>query len=93
VSLIDPYKFESRSRAGCSNSDYHLRKTGCCGGFGVEDDELLDFYFDSTDLSRRVFLVQGVSCPFCGAKNFRRQDVEDPAEIPDNWRWATITKP
>ena len=59
MSLIDKYTFESRSRSGCSNSDYRLCKTDCCGHFGVEDDELLEFYFDARDLSKHVFAEKG----------------------------------
>jgi hypothetical protein len=88
MSLIDKYTFESRSRSGCSNSDYRLCRTDCCGHFGVEDDELLDFYFDAMDLSKRVFAEKGVGCPMCGAKDFSYQEVEEFAEMPTEWRWA-----
>lgn len=88
MSLIDKFAFESRSRSGCSNSDYRLYRTGCCGGFGVEDDELMDFYFDPVDLSRRIFFERGVACPFCGAKEFELHQLEDFAEMPVEWRWA-----
>ena len=88
MSLIDKFTFESRSQSGCSNSDYHLCRTDCCGHFGVEDDELLDFYFDARDLSKHVFAEKGVSCPICGAKDFSYQEVEEFAEMPDQWRWA-----
>jgi hypothetical protein len=37
MSLVDKYTFESRSRAGCSNSDSELCRTECCRRFGVED--------------------------------------------------------
>ena len=88
MSLIDNYAFESRSRSGCSNSDYQLCRTECCGRYGVEDDELLDFYFDPTDLSRHVFLEKGTPCPFCGAQAWGRIEIDDFAEMPAEWRWA-----
>lgn len=88
MSLIDKQVFEARSRSGCSNSDYRLCQTDCCGHFGAEDDELLDFYFDAGDLSKHVFVEKGVSCPFCGAKDFSYHEVEDFAEMPLEWRWA-----
>ncbi len=88
MSLIDKHTFESRSRAGCSNSDYRLCRTDCCNRFGVEDDELLDFYFDTRDLSRRVFAVKGTPCPVCGASPLRYEEVEEFAEMPAEWRWA-----
>ena len=88
MSLIDKYAFESRSRSGCSNSDYRLCRTDCCGHFGVEDDELLDFYFDARDLSKHVFMEEGINCPACGAKAFSYQEVEEFADMPEEWRWA-----
>ena len=88
MSLIDKHSFESRSRGGCSNSDYELCRTECCGRFGVEDDELLDFYFDAADLSRTVFLEKGVPCPFCGAADWKREVIEDSTVIPPEWLWA-----
>ena len=88
MSLIDKYTFESRSQSGCSNSDYRLCKTDCCGHFGVEDDELLEFYFDARDLSKQVFAEKGTACPVCGAERFSYQEVEDFAEMPEEWRWA-----
>ena len=88
VSLIDKYAFESRSRSGCSNSDYQLCQTECCGRFGVEDDELLDFYFDPTDLTRHIFIGHDVSCPFCGKQGWDFIEIDDFAEMPAEWRWA-----
>jgi hypothetical protein len=88
VSLIGKYAFESRSRSGCSNSYYQLCRTECCGRFGVEDDELLDFYFDPADLSRHIFIGQDVSCPFCGKQDWDFVEIETFAEMPAEWRWA-----
>ena len=88
MALIDKYIFEARSGAGCSNSDYHLCRMECCGGFGVEDIELLDFYFDPTDLRRRIFLGQEGPCPICGKQDWDFVKVDDFAEMPPEWRWA-----
>ena len=88
MSLIDKYTFEDKSRSGCSNSDYHLCRTTCCGRFGVEDDELLDFYYDASDLSRQVFAEKGVPCPLCGSTDFSYELVEDFAQMSAEWRWA-----
>jgi len=88
MSLIDKHAFESRSHSGCSNSDYRLCRTICCGRFGVEDDELLDFYFDAADLSRHVFVEQGTACPLCGATSFSYEEVEDFGQMPAEWKWA-----
>jgi hypothetical protein len=88
MSLIDKHTFERRSRSGCSNSDYQLCRTDCCGRFGVEDDELLDFYFDPSDLSQHVFMERGTPCPFCSAKNWGFEEIDDFAEMPAEWRWA-----
>lgn len=89
LSVLDQKKFESRSPAGCSNSDYRLNQTTCCGSYGVEDTELLEFYFDPNDLSRRILLVAGCVCPFCGAKEWNLNEIKSPAEIPPEWRWAS----
>ena len=86
--LVDKVVFESRSGAGCSNSDYDLYRTECCRRFGVEDDELLQFYFDAADLSRAVFLERGTLCPLCGATDWRLELIEDPTLIPPEWNWA-----
>lgn len=88
MSLIDKFVFEKCSNSGCSNSDYQLCRTDCCGRFGVEDDELHDFYYDPNDLSRHVFLEHGSICPFCGVKNFQFQEIEDIKEMPTEWQWA-----
>jgi hypothetical protein len=42
MSIVDKTRFEARSRAGCSNSHYHFRKTTCCDAWCVEDEELQD---------------------------------------------------
>ena len=89
MSLIDKYIFEKRGGFGCSNSDYHLARTTCCGAFGVEDDDLPVFYIDAHDLSRVVNLFnEGEPCPFCGAKVWSFEHVEDFAAMPVEWRWA-----
>ena len=83
VGVIDKYKFERFGGVGCSNSDYRLHRTTCCGGLGVEDVELLGFYFDPTDLGRRIELVQGCSCPFCGVKDWGLEEVNELNEVPE----------
>ena len=88
MSLIDRQTFELRSHQGCSDSDYRLCRTTCCGRFGVEDRELLDFYFDADDLSRHVFAEKSTPCPLCGAGAFSYEEVEEFAEMPAEWRWA-----
>ncbi|MFT3781041.1 MAG: hypothetical protein QM790_03430 [Nibricoccus sp.] len=87
--FIDKYSFEKKGGCGCSNSDYHLARTTCCCAYGVEDDELLDFYFDPRDLSRVIFLgKEEEPCPFCGVKDWNLERVEDFAAMPQEWRWA-----
>lgn len=88
MSLIDKYTFETKGGSGCSNSDYHLTRTTCCEAYGVEDDELLDFYFDPRDLSRIVFLGEEASCPLCGAKDWSINHIENFTVMPLEWRWA-----
>lgn len=89
MSLIDKYTFETRSRCGCSNSDYQLCRTDCCGRFGVVDNELLVLYFDPTDLTRQVFLfVYDISCPFCGKQDWDFIQIDDFKEMPAEWKWT-----
>jgi len=98
--LVDKVAFESRSGAGCSNSDYELYRTECCRRFGVQDDELLQFYFDPTDLTATLFVERGTRCPFCGARDWSLELIEDLTLIPPEWSWAApkelrcqLTKP
>ncbi len=88
MSLIDKWEFESRSRSGCSNSDYQLCRTECCGRFGVVDNELLEFYFDAADLTRNVFFGNDLSCPFCGKQDWDFVQTDDLAQMPTEWKWA-----
>ena len=86
--LIEKYPFEKKGGRGIGESSYHLARTTCCGAFGVEDDELLDFYFDPRDLSRVVDLGKEEACPCCGSKDWSFERVEDFASMPQEWRWA-----
>jgi hypothetical protein len=94
MGVIDKYRFEERGGGGCSNSDYHLHRTTCCGGYCVEDDELSDLYLDPADLSRWVSLLRERSdtspfpCPLCGAAEWELVEVQELADVPDEWRWA-----
>ena len=91
--IVDKYRFESRSRGGCSNSDYLLQRTSCCGRYCVEDDELSDLYFDSGDPSRRITLLRlpsdpPIPCPCCGALEWELREVTAIGEAPEEWSWA-----
>jgi hypothetical protein len=94
MGIVDKYRFEKRSGGGCSNSDYKLHQSTCCGGYFIEDDELSDLYFDPTDISRRVSLLREPTdprpfpCPLCGAVEWNLVEVQDLDEVPDQWRWA-----
>ena len=94
MGIINKYQFEALSGGGCSNSDYRLHRTTCCGTYCVEDDELSDLYLDSADLSRRVSLLQERSdtspfpCPLCGATSWNLDEVRELADVPNEWRWA-----
>lgn len=89
---IDKYRFESRGGRGCSNSDYGLRRTTCCGAYGVEDSELHDFYFDPADLTRVVPLYGTHPCPLCGIANWDFADVTGEANA-QPWSWAIRPHP
>lgn len=94
MGLIDKYRFEKRGGVGCSNSDYRLLYTTCCGGYCVTDDELSDLYLDPGDLSRHVSLLQDRSdtrpfpCPLCAATEWDLVEVQELADVPENWQWA-----
>ncbi len=94
MSILDKFKFESRGSHGCSNSQYLLQRTTCCGAFAVEDIELQDLYIDPDDLGKSVALTydprseQSPRCPFCGASEWDMSEVKSTAEVPLAWRWA-----
>ncbi len=94
-SVLDKWKFEARGGHGCSNSDYRLKRTTCCGCYAVEDTELIELYTDPTDLNKSMTLGysprHGESpprCPFCGANEWDMAEVESVSEVPEAWRWA-----
>lgn len=91
VSVIDKFKFESQWGVGCSNSDYHLHRTTCCGEFCVEDDELLQLYFDAVDPTKWIWLEEGCACPLCGSSDWKCVEVESVDDVPHDWKWATKT--
>src|SRR5688572_757209 len=94
MGVINKYRFETRGGHGCSNSDYRLHRTTCCGGCCVEDNELSDLYLDAADLSQRVSLLREPSdaspspCPLCGVFEWDLAEVQGLADVPDEWRWA-----
>ena len=88
VYIINKSIFEARSKSGCSNSDYNLVRTTCCGKFAVEDDELLDLYYDSENLSKIVKLYEDSNCPFCNSNEWDYVEIEDASLVPNHWKWA-----
>lgn len=86
--VIDKDKFENRGGYGCSNSDYGLLRATCCGRFGVEDCELHDFYFDPTDLTKRIRLWENDACPYCSAAEWDLKAIDASDNVPDEWKWA-----
>ena len=93
-SVLDKWKFEARGGHGCSNSDYRLQRTTCCGSFAVEDTELQDLYIDPNDLDKSVMLMYDPRsekppvCPFCGTNQWDMVEVTSAADVPEEWRWA-----
>jgi hypothetical protein len=90
---IDNYEFEKRGARGCSNSDYYLCRTTCCGAWCVEDTELSDLYTDGTDPSAVLSLLvvnpaDILPCPFCRSETWDFRPVDDPKNVPEEWRWA-----
>ena len=95
MSVIDKLRFEARGGRGCSNSHYLLQRTTCCGSLAVEDIETQDLYIDPSDLRKTMLLVYDPSadapplCPFCHAEDWDMREVQDPADAPTAWQWAT----
>jgi len=93
-SVLDKWKFEARGGHGCSNSDYRLQRTTCCGSFAVEDTELQDLYIDPNDLNKSIMLTydprseRPPACPFCQANDWDTVEVTSAVDVPDGWRWA-----
>jgi hypothetical protein len=88
--LIDKALFEARSGGGCSNSAYTLVRTTCCRNFAVEDDELLNLYYDPHDLTRIARLYRNQNCPFCGSGKWDFEEIEAAELLPSIWAWAAI---
>lgn len=86
--VIDKAAFEARGGFGCSSSAYALVRTTCCGRFAVEDEELLDLYFDPDDLTKTVKLYEDGACPFCGSDDWDLEGIDAPAAAPGDWQWA-----
>ncbi len=86
--LIDKKIFETRGGFGCSNSDYTLVRTTCCGNFAVEDEELLDLYYDSENLNKVVKLFEKQNCPFCNKNDWDFEEITDSLIVPNAWQWA-----
>jgi hypothetical protein len=90
MGVIDKHKFESRRGFGCSNSDYVLRRTSCCGAYCVEDDELLALYLDPTDMTRTFNLWGDEPCPFCQSSSWELLAVDELEKVPGDWKWAGV---
>jgi hypothetical protein len=90
---VDNRAMESRSGAGCDNSDYRFVQTSCCGRVFVEDAELQELYVDAADVTRRISLLRVPSepaprCPACASPVWYLADVNEPTEVPPEWTWA-----
>ena len=98
MGVIDKNRFEKQGGGGCSNSDYHLHRTTCCGRHCVEDYELSDLYLDPNDLSIKVSLLGSGTdtfpwpCPLCGKAEWDLVEIQELYEVPKEWRWACVTR-
>ena len=87
--ILDKYRLETHGANGCSNSDYLLCRTTCCGGHCAEDVELHTLYPDPRDLTRRMDVWDPqTSCPLCGVNEWDLIEVTAEADVPEPWRWA-----
>lgn len=92
--FLDKRLFEKRGASGCSDSGYRVLRSTCCNRQAVEDDELSDLYFDSTNLSRKVGLLGAKGetlprCPLCGATRWDLIPIDGVAELAEEWCWAS----
>ena len=87
---LDKGKFEKSGGYGCSNSDYELQATTCCGRPVVWDVELDDIYFDPADLTYavRIWEQKNCPCPLCGALKWDVEEWDSTKCIPPEWAWA-----
>ena len=92
MGVIDKYRFEHRGGHGCSNSDYVLHRTTCCGSFCVEDNELLDLYIDPADLGKATQLYNESPCPFCDSVDWNLSEITELSGVPHDWCWATMDR-
>ena len=91
--FLDKYLFEKLGASGCSGSDYRVFRSTCCNRQIVEDDELSDLYFDSTNLSKKLSLLgrQGDPvhcCPLCGETRWDLIPIDGVADVSEEWWWA-----
>jgi hypothetical protein len=89
MGVIDKYHFEARGGVGCSNSDFSLHRTTCCGAYCVEDEELLTLYYDPAELTKHVLLNGGIPCPCCGSARWDLVEIQPTDDVPPEWWWAS----
>jgi hypothetical protein len=88
LGTIDKYLFEKAGARGCSDSDYNLVQTDCCQSILVEDNELLDVYSNSSDLSLVKPLNELPTCPICAASTRQYFTLAEWPRTRTNWQWA-----
>jgi hypothetical protein len=93
MGVIANHRFEARTKGGCSNSEYLLSRTTCCGRYCVEDAELCQLYTDPDRLDSVVLLLRSpdeppILCPFCGSTDWDLSRIDGLDQVPATWRWA-----
>jgi len=87
----DKQRFETWSKAGCSNSDYSFVRTLCCGTICVEDNELHEMYYDPNDPEKNLSLwTEGLSCPICGNADWEISDTLGELDGAEKEAWPAF---
>ena len=89
---LDKKRFETWSKIGCSNSEYSFVRTLCCSKICVEDNELHELFYDSSDSTKKMNLwTSSLSCPICGESKWEVSDISEPLNTPEQNSWHAVT--
>lgn len=88
VTRLESSLLDAWGANGCSNSDYLLGKTTCCGLHLVLDTEIGLYYSDAADPEAVERSWETECCPGCGQSewDFVELSVDELETTP--WDWA-----
>ena len=93
MGTIDNPLFARWGARGCSNSDYNLVQTSCCGGYMVEDGELGELYTQPAQPAAHVPTYDLSTCPLCQAPEWDYKPLAQWPHVPNGWTWARCANP